>query len=187
MVADVVSMRLNMHHSVSGGVKTSLLCSGWSWYVLLALSSTADAEPWRVMVVSIFGCFTSKMRRLLRQLPSGASTITQITLDLGLQHVVKRDWAPWLWERRCRIYLPHSGGLSAGHESAAVVRGMVHYRQRVVYSFLGAPAFLDKTPHELAHIVFREFVGFDNAGVPRWLDEGVASMPKVVAVRNRWS
>ena len=35
----------------------------------------------------------------------GEHYYTQITLDLGLQHVVKRDWAPWLWERRCRIYL----------------------------------------------------------------------------------
>ena len=66
-----------MHHSVSGGVKTSSLVLGVVMVcAVLALSSTADAEPWRVAVVSIFGCFTSKMRRLLRQLPSGASTIT---------------------------------------------------------------------------------------------------------------
>ena len=123
---------------------------------VLALSSTADAEPWRVAVVSIFGCFTSKMRRLLRQLPSGASTITQITLDLGLQHVVKRDWAPWLWERRCRIYLyPTREAYLRATRAPQWSGGMVHYRQRVVYSFLGAPAFLDKTLHELAHIVFR--------------------------------
>ena len=44
-----------------------------------------------------------------------------------------------------------------------------------MYSFLGDTTFLTGTlPHELAHIVFREFVGFHNPQVPRWLDEGVA-------------
>jgi hypothetical protein len=101
---------------------------------------------------------------------------TQITLDLGVNHVVKRDWAPWLWERRCRIYLhPDRQAYLRATGAPAWSGGMVNYRQRVVHSFIGAPAFLDKTlPHELAHIVFREFVGFDNARVPRWLDEGVA-------------
>jgi hypothetical protein len=101
---------------------------------------------------------------------------TQITLDLGINHVVKRDWAPWLWERRCRIYLhPDRDAYLRATGAPAWSGGMVNYRQRVVHSFIGAPAFLDKTlPHELAHIVFREFVGIDNARVPRWLDEGVA-------------
>ena len=39
-----------MHHSVSGGVKTSSLVLGVVMVcAVLALSSTADAEPWRVM------------------------------------------------------------------------------------------------------------------------------------------
>jgi hypothetical protein len=101
---------------------------------------------------------------------------TQITLDLGLNHVVKRDQAPWLWERRCRIYLyPSREAYLHATGSPAWSGGMVHYRQRVVYSFMGATAFLEKTlPHEIAHILFREYVGFDNLRVPRWLDEGVA-------------
>ena len=34
-------------------------------------------------------------------------------------------------------------------------------------------------PHELAHILFREFVGFNNPRVPLWLDEGVAQYAEV--------
>jgi hypothetical protein len=45
----------------------------------------------------------------------------------------------------------------------------------MVYSHLEVSSFLEQTlPHELAHIIFREFVGFDNPRIPRWLDEGVA-------------
>lgn len=30
-------------------------------------------------------------------------------------------------------------------------------------------------PHEIGHIIFREFVGFNNPAVTLWLEEGVAS------------
>ena len=30
---------------------------------------------------------------------------SQIRLDLGLTHVVQRDQVPWLWDKRCQIYL----------------------------------------------------------------------------------
>jgi hypothetical protein len=101
---------------------------------------------------------------------------TQITLDLGLTHVITRDRVPWLWDQRCRIYLyPDRQSYLHATGAPAWSGGMVKYRERVVYSFLGATSFLEKTlPHELAHILFREYVGFDNAIVPRWLDEGVA-------------
>ncbi|MCX5687533.1 MAG: peptidase MA family metallohydrolase, partial [Candidatus Omnitrophica bacterium] len=29
-------------------------------------------------------------------------------------------------------------------------------------------------PHEMGHIIFREFIGFDKDAVPLWLDEGIA-------------
>ena len=167
-----------MRHSVSGGVKTSSLVLGVVMVcAVLALSSTADAEPWRVTSSQHFRVFYLEDAAFAAAVAEwGEHYYTQITLDLGLQHVVKRDWAPWLWERRCRIYLyPSREAYLRATRAPQWSGGMVHYRQRAVYSFLGAPAFLDKTlPHELAHIVFREFVGFDNARVPRWLDEGVA-------------
>jgi hypothetical protein len=144
---------------------------------VLALSSTADAEPWRNVNSQHFRVFYLEDAVFAAAVAEwGEHYYTQITLDLGLQHVVKRDWAPWLWERRCRIYLyPSREAYLQATRAPQWSGGMVNYRQRVVYSFLGAPGFLEKTlPHELAHIVFREFVGFDNARVPRWLDEGVA-------------
>ena len=101
---------------------------------------------------------------------------TEITLELGLTHVVQRNQVPWLWEQRCRIYLyPSREAYVQATGAPGWSGGMVRYRERIVYSFSGAPSFLEKTlPHELAHILFREYVGFDNPRVPRWLDEGVA-------------
>ncbi|MGQ4809974.1 hypothetical protein NKDENANG_03417 [Candidatus Entotheonellaceae bacterium PAL068K] len=106
---------------------------------------------------------------------------TQIRLDLGLNHVVNRDRVPWLWDQRCRIYLyPDRRSYLHATGAPAWSGGRVQYRERAVYSFMGADAFLEKTlPHELAHILFREYVGFDNTEVPRWLDEGVAQYAEV--------
>jgi hypothetical protein len=146
-------------------------------WVLLAFSSPLAAETWRESNNKHFRVFYVEDAAFAAAVVEWAEYYyMQITLDLGLNHVVKRDWAPWLWERRCRIYL-HADRDAYLRATGAPPwsGGMVNYRQRVVHSFLGASAFLDKTlPHELAHIVFREFVGFDNPKVPRWLDEGVA-------------
>jgi hypothetical protein len=49
-------------------------------------------------------------------------------------------------------------------------------RFKTIFSFLGAKKFFDTVlPHEIAHIVFREYVGFGNRNVPAWLEEGLAS------------
>ena len=146
-------------------------------YAVLAFAHVLYAESWRETNSRHFRVFYMEDVAFAAAVADWAEHYyTQITLDLGMQHVVKRDWAPWLWERRCRIYLypTHEAYLRATR-APQWSGGMVHYRQRAVYSFTAASGFLDKTlPHELAHIVFREFVGFDNAMVPRWLDEGVA-------------
>lgn len=100
----------------------------------------------------------------------------QIQLDLGLTHVVQREQRPWLWEQRCQIYLyPDRLTYQQATGAPAWSGGFVKHRQRLIYSYMGADTFLEQIlPHELAHILFREFVGSDNPRIPRWLDEGVA-------------
>lgn len=49
-------------------------------------------------------------------------------------------------------------------------------RFRVVLSFKDAKGLLDRIlVHELAHIMLRETIGFENRSVPVWLEEGFAS------------
>ena len=94
----------------------------------------------------------------------------------------------WLWDNRCKIYLyatqsaylektrqpPWSGGFAIPGD-------------RTIVSFQGAPRFLDSIlPHEMAHLIFREFVGVGNGQVPKWLDEGFAVLQERVD-QNRFN
>ncbi|MDD5348309.1 MAG: peptidase MA family metallohydrolase [Candidatus Omnitrophica bacterium] len=50
-------------------------------------------------------------------------------------------------------------------------------RLRVIYSFAGAKEFLVQAlPHEIAHVLLKEAVGFDNRAVPAWFEEGFSSL-----------
>ncbi len=151
-------------------------------YGLLFLSSLAWAESWQEQSSQHFRVFYRTDAAFAKAVIEWAEhDYRQITSDLGLQHVVKRDRVPWLWDNRCRIYLyADRQAYLRATGAPAWSGGLVDYRQRVVYSFSGAVSFLESTlPHELAHILFREYVGFDNRHVPRWLDEGVAQYAEV--------
>lgn len=104
-----------------------------------------------------------------------------IALGLGLTNVVRRDRVPWLGTNRCQIYLyPDKATYVRDTGAPAWSGGFAIYPKRLVGSFVGAETFLNGTlPHELAHIIFREYVGFQNPRVPRWLDEGVADFAAI--------
>ncbi len=83
----------------------------------------------------------------------------------------------WTWDNRAKIYVydnqedyrqsTQSYGWSGGH---------VFINQKLIQGFAGSGEFLDNMlPHELAHIIFLEMVGFNNPSVPLWLQEGVAT------------
>src|SRR5215470_9038981 len=156
---------------------------------LCTMPATSSAQAWQEKTSTHFRVF-------YQQNPAFAAAVleyaeayyNQIRLDLGLTHVVQRDQVPWLWEQRCQIYLYSNRQAYAQATSApAWSGGFVQYQRRTVYSFLGAPAFLEQIlPHELAHIVFREFVGFDNGRIPRWLDEGVAQYAELSRREEAW-
>jgi len=81
----------------------------------------------------------------------------------------------WTWEKRARIYVfkdakEYSRVSGQPKWSAAGVN--VYKREIQLYPDM---EFLYDTilPHEIGHIVFREFVGF-NKTLPLWLDEGIA-------------
>jgi hypothetical protein len=104
-----------------------------------------------------------------------------IALGLGLTEVMKRDRVAWLGRHRCQIYLyANKQAYTEATGAPPWSGGFAVYSRRAVWSFVGAETFLNSTlPHELAHIVFREYVGFVNPHVPRWLDEGVAEYAAV--------
>lgn len=81
----------------------------------------------------------------------------------------------WTWDKRVSIYIyPDHASYAASSGHPQWSHGMADYDKKEISSYAFSPDFLDSIlPHELTHLIFRDFVGFKGE-VPRWLDEGVA-------------
>lgn len=93
-----------------------------------------------------------------------------IIKDLGF-----RRTKSWAYKNRVKIYIYDSSEdyVTAGRQ-ARWSHGSASPTERTIRTFPTAHGFFDSTlPHELGHIIFREFVGY-NADVPLWFEEGVA-------------
>jgi hypothetical protein len=96
----------------------------------------------------------------------------KIAADLGF---MRFDF--WLWDNRAKIYIHDN---AADYHSATGQPewsgGNAVPASKIIQTFPYAQGFFEKIlPHEMGHIIFREFVGFNNPAIPLWLDEGVAS------------
>jgi len=82
----------------------------------------------------------------------------------------------WTWDKRAKIYLfktqaEYRNKTNQPKWSAAGVNVIKHE----IVAYLNMKDFFDITlPHEMGHIIFREFIGYDKR-LPLFLDEGVAS------------
>jgi len=81
----------------------------------------------------------------------------------------------WSWDNRAKIYLYASSEdflYDTKRESWA--GAVVSVGNRTIQSFVGQKNFFDSIlPHEMTHIIFREFVG-QKIVLPLWIDEGLA-------------
>jgi hypothetical protein len=83
----------------------------------------------------------------------------------------------WSWDNRVKIYIyPSSKAYlsyvkSMGYAEWSV--GFADYSKKEIVGYHQSRQFLDTTlPHELTHLMFRDYVGRRN--IPMWIDEGVA-------------
>jgi len=81
----------------------------------------------------------------------------------------------WIWDDRAKIYLfNNSADYLNDTRGLAWSGAQVSVKRRMIKTFIGQATFFDSIlPHELTHIIFREFVG-SKIGLPLWLDEGIA-------------
>ena len=81
----------------------------------------------------------------------------------------------WTWEKRVKVYIyPDREQFLKDTREPAWSHGMADYHRKAVYGYSLSANFLESIlPHEIAHLVFRDFVGFKGE-IPLWLDEGVA-------------
>jgi hypothetical protein len=81
----------------------------------------------------------------------------------------------WTWEKRVKIYIyPDRVSFLEITGQPKWSEGMADYKKKQIVSYVWGHGFLESLlPHEMTHLIFRDFVGFLGE-VPLWLDEGVA-------------
>ncbi|MCK5012447.1 MAG: hypothetical protein KAS66_01385 [Candidatus Omnitrophica bacterium] len=95
----------------------------------------------------------------------------RIASELGYQ----RYSGFWTWDHRAKIYIyadKETFLKETGQPQWS--EGVAKYVEKEIASYAWSDGFLEMLlPHEMAHLIFRDYVGFKGE-VPLWLDEGVA-------------
>ena len=81
----------------------------------------------------------------------------------------------WTWDKRVKIFIyPTQAEFMRAVGAPKWAAGKATYSRKEIATFEGSGRFLESVlPHELAHLVLRDFIGFTGK-IPLWLDEGVA-------------
>ena len=145
----------------------------FSSIVYSLLSIVCFAQSWQEMRGDHFIVYYEKQDRAFAAdtLRDAEYYYTDIATDLGYARYSNF----WQWEKRVKIFIyPGQDSFlkATGQPSWSV--GNANYATKSISSFSGSGEFLQSIlPHEIAHLIFRDFVGFAGE-VPLWLDEGVA-------------
>ena len=99
------------------------------------------------------------------------SYYNQISSDLGYTRYSNF----WQWDNRVKIYIyPSREAYLEGTGGVKWSHGLADYTKKEIRSYELGEGFLDSLlPHEMTHLIFRDYVGFKGE-IPVWLDEGVA-------------
>lgn len=145
------------------------------FFLIILLGSCAVTPPahaWQEIKGDHFIIYLAKDDSFGRDVLHAAEKAYQeIAANLGYP----RTSEFWTWERRVKIYIHKDKAdyLKATKE-AEWSEGVADYVKREIHSYLRSKDLLYTTlPHEIAHLVLRDFVGF-GPNIPVWLDEGVA-------------
>ncbi len=88
----------------------------------------------------------------------------------------------WQWQNRVKIYVyPDRESYVRSGPHPEWSHGIANYFKKSIYTYKESDDFLISIlPHEITHLMFRDYVGIENENIPLWLDEGVAqwSEPK---------
>lgn len=143
-------------------------------FMLMPVIVFAQGQDWKIFKSTHFLVFYRQASlELLDQLTLKAEGYyNEITDDLGFNR-----FNFWTWDNRAKIYLfDTQEEYRKANSNLDWSIGLVTVGNKSIQSYLTAPGLGDNVlAHELAHIIFREMVGFNNPAVPLWLDEGVAS------------
>lgn len=143
-------------------------------FLFLPVTVSAGALDWQLLKSThFFIYYKGAPQNTVDDLAQAAENCyNSITEELGFNRF---DF--WTWDRRARIYIfDNQQDYQKDTGAASWSAGQAIAANKLIKTFVTAPGFLNNVlPHELAHIIFREMVGFYNPAVPLWLEEGVAT------------
>ena len=143
-------------------------------FIFLPVIVFAQKEDWNIFKSTHYLVFYKQASEdLLNQLTQKAEEYyDEITNEFGFNRLNF-----WTWDNRAKIYLFDTQQEYKNENSGLDwSSGLVTVGNKTIQSYLAAPGLLDNVlAHELAHIIFREMVGYNNPAVPLWLEEGVAT------------
>lgn len=145
-------------------------------FVLISLSVAAAEQPdkWNITKSTHFIVYYKKAPEdfIGKLIDRAEGYYSKIADELGF-----RRFDFWLWDNRAKIYIHDDAqAYQSATAQPAWSGGCAFVRQKLIHTYPNAQGFFETImAHEMGHIIFREFVGFDNYAVPLWLEEGVAS------------
>ncbi|MBI4974925.1 MAG: hypothetical protein HZC19_03905, partial [Candidatus Omnitrophica bacterium] len=138
----------------------------------LLFTHNLSAEDWKEAKSDHFIVYFTQDRQFAQDVLDKAEVYyKRIATELGYPRYSEF----WTWDKRVKIYIhpDHQSFIKATNQPEWS-HGMADYRTKRIISFAWSKNFLESLlPHEMAHLIFRDFVGFKGE-IPLWLDEGVA-------------
>lgn len=143
-----------------------------STFLIISASAEETSSPWQIeksqhFIINYQEAPTGFISELIYRAENYYNSIID---DLGY---LRFDF--WSWDNRAKVFLyKDSDEFHKNTDRLSWSGAIVSVSSRTIQSFIGQPGFFDSIlPHEMAHIIFREFVG-GRILLPLWIDEGVA-------------
>jgi hypothetical protein len=146
--------------------------SAFTFYLSLFTYHAFAAISWNEVKGDHFLVYYENNESFAREvLRNSEMYYTRIAEDLGYPRYSNF----WSWENRAKIFIYASEKtFREATGEAEWSHGMASYSKKEIHTFQSGRNFLISIlPHEITHLIFRDFVGFEGQ-VPLWMDEGVA-------------
>lgn len=147
-------------------------------------ASRREAEPeWKEVKGAHFIVMYARDAAFAREVLLAAERLYK-TISSRLGFTRYGDY--WLWDNRVRIRLyPGHSDFVEMENAPGWAAGKAALRDMEISGVEGDLSFCSSVlPHEMTHLVFREFTGFGSS-VPLWLDEGVAQLQEAEQVSDK--
>ena len=149
--------------------------------LLLSVASAtraADSQAWETIRGKHFIVYYQGSKSFAKKVAREAERhYERISRELGF---TKRDRF-WLWDDRVKLYIhPDRASFMRSTGAPAWAAGKASHEGNEIITYETSPTFFAQVlPHEMTHLIFRDFIGFKGDKVPMWLNEGIAQWEEV--------